>query len=218
MVRFGLVLIMLLLVLAAPYSATAGDVPREVQDAAQEGLANFLKGRTYGSVFNSIGFMNQDEIDHAEIGEIYQVYAVDTNIILTDNSGIDSGELIIPINQWEAVIQYKGEPKSILTINFDGKKWRAVKIGAMILANELSMVKKVWPEARGYHTKLIRLYQPATELIQLSINNKIKGYFNLISMRKKRHEKDIIYFNENYLQDSKQTFKEIKMSPKYRSK
>ena len=176
------VLLVLVFSLSALRLANAGDDPSdEIKNAAKVGVNEILKDKR-NSGLHQLGFMSQDEIDSADMGDGFQIYTITPDKLLNETNPQDLHSLVVPTHQWQFMVVSGIKAYALLTIDFLDGKWKPVSIGSSDLAKELSDILKVWPASSGYEYKLIRIYQANSNFIELSQRGKVLGIIPLTSL------------------------------------
>jgi hypothetical protein len=156
--------------------------PTEVITAAREGLRTFLNEIEPQHLYE-LGFINQGDIEAAELGEGFQVFTIPPESVTNYARGQELQALIEPTTIWEFLIESNGEARAVLTVDFFKGKWTAVGIGASGLATQLKKVLETWPAYTGYNIKLIRIYQASSDFVQISEGEIGRGIVPLNSGR-----------------------------------
>ncbi len=177
-------LVVLFLVVMLPSVVAAQAIPStEIVIAARERLTTFLH-EIKAPNLDRFGFYSQADISGAEIGPAFQVFTVPPDKILNyDPSSSDLSSLIVPTNLWQFLITSQGNPRSLLTVDFFNDQWTAVSIGASGLAMQLSKITEAWPVSAGYRFRLIKVYQAKSDLLEISLRDKVVGIVPLLSAR-----------------------------------
>jgi hypothetical protein len=177
-------LIVLSLVVMLPSVVPAEGIPStEIVIAAREGLKTFLN-EVNAQNLDRFGFYSQGDITGAELGAAFQVFTIPPDKILSyDPSISDLTSMIVPTNLWQFLIISQGNPKSLLTVDFLNDQWTAVSIGASGLAMQLSKITEAWPASAGYRWRLIKVYQAKSDLLEISLGDKVIGIVPLLSAR-----------------------------------
>ncbi|NGQ96294.1 hypothetical protein G3578_14100 [Brevibacillus sp. SYP-B805] len=114
------------------------DIPTEVKQAAEEGLALF-QSKVSGNP-TSYGYHDASEVKQTTLGEGYQIHYVNGQKLENDNKGslLDISEAA---DVWEFTVDLNGQPKSFLTIAFEDGKYRVVEFGGNAAAYGDTMKK-----------------------------------------------------------------------------
>jgi hypothetical protein len=176
--------IVFFLVVVLPSALAANEIPStEVVMAAREGLTTFLH-EIKAQNLDRFGFYSQADTSSAQLGAAFQVFTIPPDKILNyDPSSSDLSSMIVPTNLWQFLIVSQGNPRSLLTVDFFNDQWTAVSIGASGLAMQLKKITEAWPASAGYRCKLIKVYQAKSDLLEISLGDKVIGIVPLLSAR-----------------------------------
>jgi hypothetical protein len=127
-------------------------VPPEVTKAAQDGLPKYLRGAL--AVAKGFGFDKGDSIQHATLGEPFQVFSVVSPD--TFQRGISCKSVAKVSKKWFFPVLMRGEAKTVLEVFLrkDGI-WEAAGIGGTAIAKSLGAIRARWPLEKGYDPYLI---------------------------------------------------------------
>ena len=131
-------------------------VPAAVQEAARQGLPVFLQKIPPGAE-QRYGFDSRAQFDHATLGAPYQVYTLHPAEAQTMQPELQA------VREWRFPIMAQGTSRALLTVAFLKGSWRAVDIGAGVLARDLEALRKESP-ATDRHI-LLRLYQARADFL-----------------------------------------------------
>jgi len=155
----------LLLALAALPGSIGLAAPTEVVQAARDGLAPFLEGIPPADRAG-YGLEPEDRVEDADLGEPFQLYAVDPRALLAAGEETTVGEIVSPTETWFFPVEIDGQPRNILTVTRMNGAWEAVALGKAPLARELGAVRRRWVPA-GYQPRLVAVYQAAAYFFTL---------------------------------------------------
>ncbi len=176
-------LLTFLFVPAVRFQAAADDSPSdEIKKAAINGINTLIKGHSIDKHFRNLGFESQSDIDNAELGEGFQIYAIDTSKLLNELSPQDIQSTLFPTGQWLFLVQNKGKAKSLLTISFFNGEWAPVTLGSSTLAREMAGFLAAWPASSDYKYRFIEVYQNSSTLIEVSQGSKVIGVIPLSTL------------------------------------
>jgi|GEM_PF-1449453 len=142
---------------AAPVTAITTPVPAAVQEAAAQGLPVFLQKIPAGSE-ERYGFASRDLFETATLGAPYQVCT------LHPAEAQKAQPAITPLQEWRFPVMAKGTACTLLTVAHFKGAWRAVDIGAAVLARDLQNLRQQAPKGADRHM-LLRLYQAKSDFL-----------------------------------------------------
>lgn len=212
---YGPIILVFVFTLIVPCLATAGDAPPDdIKKAAREGINVLLKGRQADVRLHNLGFESQADIDSAELGEGFQIFTIDPNKLLDESASQDVQDLVIPTSEWLFLVQAGGKANSLLKVSFLDGKWTHVGIGSSRLAKELSGFLAAWPASSGYQYRFIRVYQAASDFIELSQGGKVIGIISLTSLRVDKKGRKPGEFTPHDLRDPKEVLSDLRPAVK----
>lgn len=157
-----LVALMALSIATAAYADTP---PKEVRQAAEEGLPRFLSLISQEDL-EDFGFHSVGELQAATLGEPYKVYTLTPQSLGSYEKGSKLSLMISETNSWYFPVMVEGEARTILTVSFLEGRWQAGDIGGLALPQNLQMLGSQMPtllEEKGvsgaYSTKFVRIFQ-----------------------------------------------------------
>lgn len=105
-----------------------------------------------------------DNIQNAKLGEPMKLMEINPDKILSVNNYTDIKNFLVPLDSYIFPIRFNGELKLLFTITkFNGKDHFEVnEIGNAPIAQELNVVAKRWPSAKGYRPVLCVNFQTMT--------------------------------------------------------
>lgn len=211
---YGYVLLVVFFALIVPCRAIASEAPSdEIKKAAKEGINVLVKGRQADKRLQDLGFESQSDIDNAELGEGVQIFTILPDKLLDESAPQDLQSLVFPTGQWEFMVQVGGKAKSLLTVDFVDGKWIPVGIGSSMIAKNLGSFLTKWPASSGYQYRFIRVYQGASDFIELSLKGKSVGIIPLSSLTR-TPGRSMGEFNPSDLRDPKEVLSELRPSVK----
>lgn len=156
----------LIFLLAVALSA-AEPVPVEVLNAAEEGLNRYLDAIPDGQL-DHFGFTSKEEFALTTVGTPFRVYTIKPAELFSFNEGDDISSVISPTTLWMVPVICAGSSRALLKVDLMNGEWKAVGIGASVLASEMERVEDFLIRFSGYETKFVRIYQASKDLILLS--------------------------------------------------
>ena len=147
----------------APVTATPALVPAAVQEAAAQGLPVFLQKIPAGSE-DRYGFASRDLFKAATLGAPYQVCT------LHPAEAQKAQPAITALQEWRFPIMAEGKACALLTVAHFKGAWRAVDIGAAVLARDLHALRQQAPKAADRHM-LLRLYQARADFLLTTVKD-----------------------------------------------
>jgi hypothetical protein len=147
-------------------------VPPDVRAAAEAGLGQLL-GPDSGRGLDRLGFRNRAEAAAATIGDGFQVFTVQPDLLAASESA-DISSVAAPSTQWLFLVTSGGTPKSILTVDQLGGVWTAVSIGGADLSEHLAALISRWPRSKYQH-RFIRSNEASAEVMEVSLGGRVLG-------------------------------------------
>lgn len=122
-------------------------LPIEVQQAAERGLPQFLRGLSYDELgLESYGIKSAEEAQSATLGSAYLLYTVEDLTQLAKYSpGQRASALITPTQTWYFAVLINNEPRVDLTVAWHESRWQAVRIGGS-LSREMDEIEGITAE------------------------------------------------------------------------
>jgi hypothetical protein len=148
-----------LLVLTISAGGANGAVaPPEVLAAGKAGLPKFLAKVPAGSK-QSYGFPESSDLSLSKLGAPVLLETIRPGEVSSKwaSSGVSS--VLLDTTMWFFPVRLGTEGKAMLLVSRQNNEWNAVSFGYAHLAREWDEVLKHWPEARGYHPRLIAVFQ-----------------------------------------------------------
>jgi hypothetical protein len=147
-------------------------VPSDVRAAAESGLAQLL-GPDSARGLDRLGFRNRAEATDAKIGDGFQVFTVQPDLLAASETA-DISSAAAPSTQWLFLVTSGGAPRSILTVDQVGGVWTAVSIGGAEMSEALATLLARWPTSTYSH-RFIRSYEAAAEMMEVSRGGRVLG-------------------------------------------
>ena len=166
-VVYALVVFSLFLLIFPASSMSSETAPQEVVQAAMDGLGSFLKAIPTSDL-RHYGFSDKEDLNQATLGKPFRVYTITPDKVLSYTPQMELFSIVSPTNLWFFPVLYRGEVRTILTVDKMKGKWKAVAIGSSGLARQLKKVEDKWPESEGYEHKFVRIYQARSDFVILS--------------------------------------------------
>ncbi len=172
------------LMLAVPaLPAQAQDAPgAAIVRAGARALPEFLRP-IQETHLPQFGFPSRDAADAAELGVAFQVHTVDPRRLIAAEASVGLTDLAVATPQWQLVVMSHGRARAVMTVAPLDGRWRGVAIGASGLAAQLHDLVERWPAARGYRCRLIRVYQAASDAVEVRQDGRLQGVVPLASSR-----------------------------------
>jgi hypothetical protein len=137
---------------------SAQPVPPEVLDAASNGLPAFLAS-VPATTRESYGFPSDSDLTQARLGAPLLQYTVTPAALTNRARSTAVSSLITETPLWYFPIQMNGETKALLAVDHMSDGWKAVSLGYAPLAREWTLVARQWPASKGYHPRLVTVFQ-----------------------------------------------------------
>jgi hypothetical protein len=175
--RFQKILLTVILMAAFGFSLSAGDTPKEVSTAAEQGLSRFLSGDFPNDVFNFADWKKPG------LGFGFEVFTLAPGTQWPADEELDLHAGVTTTGEWRFVIENDNKPVALITIaNVDGK-WMTVGISARDLSEEVVGVTKEWSEDKGYDLRFIRLFKAKADFMEIRKGQKVVGFVPFKSAR-----------------------------------
>ena len=159
-----IVLFVVLSLFVMPISAQ--EISMEAMEAGKKGLESFLKSIPIEDL-KHFNFSDQDELDHAVLGNPFRVYTVEPEAILNYSSETPIEDIIHPTYMLFFPVNSKGEARTLLTVDLVGGEWRAIGIGSSKLARQWATILENWPSSEGYEHTFVRIFQAKADFVFL---------------------------------------------------
>jgi hypothetical protein len=205
----GCILLVFTYALSAACPATAAPPSDDIRKAAREGVNVLLKDSRMGGL-HRLGFKSQAEIDNADLGEGFQICAIQPEKLLNESIPQDIQSLVTPTNEWQFLVVVGNKAYALLTVDLIDGIWKPVAIGSSELAKQLSDILQAWPASSGYQYRLVRVYQARSEFIELSQGGKVMGIIPLASLLAATPRERTDAFNPRGLRDPKTVLPDLR--------
>lgn len=193
-------LLALVILLTAPRPTGAGAPPSvDVEKMAREGFESDIKDIKSGKhPLELTGFDSLADVEKAELGEGFRIFALNPIKIMADDSPYDPKSHVTPWYLWAYLIRVEGKAKTLLHIfsrmDEREKLSEVVLIGSSPISNnetttawlakELDGLLAAWPASAGYQHRIIMniyviLPDGLSSVVELSRNGKVLGFFPL---------------------------------------
>jgi hypothetical protein len=139
-------------------SVSAQPVPPEVLNAASNGLPVFLAS-VPATAKESYGFPSDSDLTQARLGAPLRRYTITPAALTNRARSTAVSSLITETTLWYFPIQVNGETKALLAVDRMSDGWKAVSLGYAPLAREWNQVTRQWPASKGYHPRLVTVFQ-----------------------------------------------------------
>lgn len=134
------------------------DVPPEIQRAAEAGLPIFLSRLPEG-MEGEYGFEQGGDMDRAVLGRPFRVAAITPAALSAHQPGDSLDALLTDTTLWYFPVSVEGSIRAVLVVDRTEAGWEAVSLGYARLAAALDQLLREWPEASGYHPRLVSVVQ-----------------------------------------------------------
>jgi hypothetical protein len=182
--------------------------PREILNAAQEGIDSFLKKIELPALYD-VGFKSQEDVDNAAIGDGFQIFTIPPERLLNEDVEPDLSILVIPMDMWQFLVRIPTRIVSLITIDRMKGNWKPVSIGSAGLAEQLGIFLEAWPQTQGYSYRLIRVYQAKSDYMEVFSGETSLGLVPLTSARVAMELEDRA-FNPADLHDPEEVMKMLR--------
>lgn len=136
----------------------AGEVPAGVSDAANNGLQSLLAHVPPGEK-DLYGFSKDDNLAKASLGHPFLMHTITPTSLWNSHLSAAGSLLITDTTMWFFPVMLGGEARAMLVVDRQDAKWQAVSLGYGSLAHELNNICSAWPESKGFHPKLVAMFQ-----------------------------------------------------------
>jgi hypothetical protein len=171
------------LIATLPAALPAAEAPpSEVLAAAEAGLPRFVRGLTDRSLAQ-FGFQSRAEAASPRVSQGFRIYTVDPADVLETPAAAGIDSLAVPTDLWQFLVTAGERTATLLTVGRVDGRWTAVSLGAAGLAGQLDGVLRAWPASAGYDCRVIRVYQAASDFVEISRGGLIAGVVPLTSAR-----------------------------------
>lgn len=141
----------------------AGEAPPEVMDAARTGLPTYLAAIAGQEAAHGLSPENMN----VSLDSPFELYRIDPDKLASFEAGDSVDKLLSKSGAWYFPLVVDGVYKSVLVVDKVKDQWEAVSIGYAPLARELGAVRASWPESKGYHPRLIVMFQASKHLFNV---------------------------------------------------
>lgn len=151
----------------------AEDPPEPAKQAAEAGLALFLKAIPvqYLGYFN---FSNPQELEQAILGTPFRMYTIAPQDILNYQAGTPVSQILVPRTVWFFPVVVNGESRTLLEVQLMKGVWQAVGIGNSGTAKLWAIAQKAWHTVEGYESVFVRVFQAQADFVVLTHQGDIK--------------------------------------------
>jgi hypothetical protein len=148
----------------------AQEAPQEVRMAAEAGLPHFVSLIPPGAR-GDYGFTKNDILAQAYLGDPFNLYTIKPPALLAYQPGDSVPPLLTPTNIWYFPVMIQEEVRAVLAVDQLDGKWQAVSLGYVNLARQLQGVMQQWPRSKGFHPRLIAVFQAKEHLLMVPEEN-----------------------------------------------
>ncbi len=204
------ILLAILFLLQGIYAAS---VPSEIQQA----ISDALSGKSVFQHFDlnkvSWGFDSTTTLNEIKPGEPFQMYSISQIDFEEADDEIAVDSLIKPA-RWYVPLYVDGELMQTVMVIGKGfetnEKWSAGIFSLKTLIQSWDLIKKAWPESKGFHPRLIYISEPYENTLCFDVPEKEESNLTIIGKFYLGFtpSPDITDFTK--LSTSKETFKSIK--------
>lgn len=138
--------------------AWAEPMSKEIMEAAQQGLPQFL-AQTPDDMLPLFGITSREELQTAQLSDPFQVHIITPDKLKASRGDSSVKQLMEPTNLWYFPIMVGEQTKLVLVVDHTDGKWQAVSLGYAPLARELHQVRQQWNRRDGYHPVLAMMPQ-----------------------------------------------------------
>ncbi len=136
----------------------AADAPPEVIAAAGNGLPAFLSRVPAGSK-SLYGFAEDTDLSKVRLGSPLLLYTIKPSALSSNQVNDKVSGIASETSMWFFPLLADDEVKAMLVVDRQDSEWKAVSIGYGPLAAEWNQVARQWSVTRGFHPRLIAVFQ-----------------------------------------------------------
>lgn len=146
------------LVVVAARSSVGADAPPEVYAAATNGLPWFL-AKVPPDSKQQYGFPDGADFSKIHLGSPLLLRTIRPSALSSNQTSEAVSSVVSDTSMWFFPIMLDTEVKAMLVVDRQGNEWKAVSLGYVPLVTEWNQVSRQWPAAKGYHPRLIAVFQ-----------------------------------------------------------
>ena len=150
-------LVVACLCMALP-AGVLGAMPDEVALAAVTGLPELLSKIPDGA-WGDYGFADADEVSRASLGNPMSVGTITPAALEGYRVGDSLRAILSETTLWYFPVQVEDSVHAVLVVDRVNGTWQAVSLGYVPLAGPLGAMMAQWPPSKGYHPKLVMVFQ-----------------------------------------------------------
>ena len=136
----------------------AQEVPREILSAATNGLPGFL-AQIPAQAKALYGFEAGDDLSRCHLGAPLQQHTITPASLKKATANPAVSSVVSDTSMWFFPVMLGAETKAMLVVDHMPDGWKAVSLGYAGLARELNAIRAQWPESKGFHPRLIVVFQ-----------------------------------------------------------
>lgn len=136
----------------------SGATPDEVAQAAAKGLPELLAKIPAGA-WRDYGFADASEVAKATLDRPLCLYTITPAALAGYQSGESIRSLLSDTTMWYVPVKVADSVRAILVVDRLDGAWQAVSLGYVPLAGPMQALIAQWPPAKGFHPKLILVFQ-----------------------------------------------------------
>jgi hypothetical protein len=141
-------------------SLTAADAPPEVSAAASNGLPVFL-AKVPPAARPLYGFALDADFSQASLGAPLLLHTIKPSALSSNQANDTVSSVVSQTPMWFFPVMMGTEVKAMLVVDRQDNEWKAVSLGYAPLAGEWNQVLSQWPAAKGFHPRLVAVFQAA---------------------------------------------------------
>jgi hypothetical protein len=142
----------------ATRSLEAVDIPREVSLAATNGLPVFL-AMIPPDFKHEYGFPDDADLSTVSLGSPVLMHTIQPAALSSNQVSDTVSSLVSESSMWFFPLLMGSEVRAMMVVDRQGSVWKAVSLGYAPLAREWNQVLNQWPASKGFHPRLIAVFQ-----------------------------------------------------------
>ena len=139
---------------------SAADAPPEVSTAASNGLPVFL-AKVPPAARPLYGFALDADFSQASLGAPLLLHTIKPSALASNQANGTVSSVVSETPLWFFPVMMGTEVKAMLVVDRQNNEWKAVSLGYAPLASEWNQVLSQWPAAKGFHPRLVAVFQAA---------------------------------------------------------
>jgi hypothetical protein len=109
--------------------------------------------------WSEYGFADGAAVAKATLSAPMPIYTITPAALDGYKQGDPIGSLLSDTTLWYVPVRVEGPVRAVLVVDLLDGKWQAVSLGYVPLAGPLEVLLDQWPQSKGFHPKLVMVYQ-----------------------------------------------------------